>query len=140
LSQTESTRYHKIGYAGEKIDRLLVDLFLESHARRPQRIVLDLDSTDIPLHGHQEARFFHGYDDSYCYLPLYIFAGDQLLCARLRPADQDGAAGAVDAYPFAQKPECIDGFRFSARSVTMTSGCRSTGQHRADHPSPEIAR
>ena len=90
-----STRYHKIGYSSEKIDRLLVDLFLESHAARPRRIVLDLDSTDIPLHGHQERRFFHGYYNSYCYLPLYIFAGDQLLCARLRPADQDGAAGAV---------------------------------------------
>ena len=90
-----STRYHKISYSSEKIDRLLVDLFLESHCVRPRRIVLDLDSTDIPLHGHQERRFFHGYYNSYCYLPLYIFAGDQLLCARLRPADQDGAAGAV---------------------------------------------
>jgi len=90
-----STRYHKIGYSSEKIDHLLVDLFLESHARRPRRIVLDLDSTDIPVHGHQERRFFHGYYNSYCYLPLYIFAGDHLLCARLRPADQDGAAGAV---------------------------------------------
>ncbi len=57
--------------------------------------MLDLDSTDIPLHGHQERRFFHGYYDSYCYLPLYIFAGYHLLCARLRPADQDGAAGSV---------------------------------------------
>jgi hypothetical protein len=90
-----STRYHKISYSSEKIDRLLVDLFRESHATRPRRIVLDLDSTDIPLHGHQERRFFHGYYNSYCYLPLYIFAGDQLLCARLRPSDQDGAAGAV---------------------------------------------
>jgi hypothetical protein len=68
---------------------------LEAHPVRPRRIVLDLDSTDIPLHGHQERRFFHGYYDSYCYLPLYIFAGDHLLCARLRPADQDGAAGSV---------------------------------------------
>jgi len=90
-----STRYHKIGYSLEKIDHLLADLFLESHTTRPRRIVLDLDSTDIPLHGHQERRFFHGYYDSYCYLPLYIFAGDHLLRARLRPADQDGAAGAV---------------------------------------------
>jgi hypothetical protein len=96
LSRPEGSRYHKIGHSPEKIDRLLVDLFLESHARAPRRIVLDLDATDIPLHGHQESRFFHGYYDSYCYLPLYIFAGDQLLCARLRPADQDGAAGAVD--------------------------------------------
>lgn len=63
------------------IDGLLVDLFLEAHAEAPQRIVLDLDSTDVPLHGHQESRFFHGYYDSYCHLPLYIFAGDHLLCA-----------------------------------------------------------
>lgn len=90
------SRYHKIGYAEEAIDGLLVDLFLEAYAQAPPRIVLDLDSTDVPLHGHQERRFFHGYYDSYCYLPLYIFAGDHVLCARLRPADQDGAAGAVE--------------------------------------------
>ena len=96
LSRTEpKARYHKITYSSDRIDRLLVDLFLEAHRRMPHRIVLDLDSTDIPLHGHQERRFFHGFYDSYCYLPLYIFAGDHLLCARLRPADQDGAAGAV---------------------------------------------
>jgi hypothetical protein len=89
-------RYHKIGYAPEAIDKLLVDLFLESHAEAPKRIVLDLDATDIPLYGHQPERFFHGYYDTYCYLPLYIFCGDQLLCARLRPANQDAAAGAVD--------------------------------------------
>ena len=89
-------RYHKIGYSPELIDRLLVDLFLESHASAPNEIVLDLDVTDIPLYGHQPERFFHGYYDSYCYLPLYIFAGDQLLCARLRPANQDAAAGSVE--------------------------------------------
>ena len=89
-------RYHKISYSAEAIDRLLVDLYLESHRCPPDQIVLDLDATDIPLYGHQPERFFHGYYDSYCYLPLYIFAGDQLLCARLRPANQDGAAGAVE--------------------------------------------
>ena len=89
-------RYHKIGYAPEKIDTLLVDLYIESHAAMPEQIVLDLDATDIPLYGHQPERFFHGYYDSYCYLPLYIFAGDQLLCARLRPSNVDGAAGALD--------------------------------------------
>jgi len=89
-------RYHKIGYSTEAIDRLLVDLFIESHATPPTEIVLDLDATDIPLYGHQPERFFHGYYDSYCYLPLYIFAGDQLLCARLRPANQDAAAGSVE--------------------------------------------
>jgi hypothetical protein len=89
-----SGRYHKIGYSCEALDRLLCDLFLESHATPPAEIVLDLDATDIPLYGHQPERFFHGYYDGYCYLPLYIFAGDQLLCARLRPANQDAAAGA----------------------------------------------
>ncbi len=69
-----SKRYHKIDYAPEKIDALLCDLFIESHAESPEQIVLDLDATDIPLHGHQPERFFHGYYDSYCYLPLYIFA------------------------------------------------------------------
>jgi hypothetical protein len=89
-------RYHKIDYAPEKIDALLVDVFIESHAQQPEQIVLDLDATDIPLYGQQPERFFHGYYDSYCYLPLYIFAGDQLLCARLRPSNADGAAGALD--------------------------------------------
>jgi hypothetical protein len=89
-------RYHKIGYSAESIDRLLGDLYIEAHRAMPTEIVLDLDATDIPLHGHQPERFFHGYYDNYCYLPLYIFAGDQLLCARLRPANQDAAAGAVE--------------------------------------------
>jgi hypothetical protein len=91
-----SGRYHKIGYSAEALDRLLGDLFLESHSSRPEQIVLDLDATDIPLYGHQPERFFHGYYDSYCYLPLYIFAGDQLLCARLRAANKDAAAGSVE--------------------------------------------
>ena len=73
-----------------------MDLFIESHTAMPKQIVLDLDATDIPLYGHQPERFFHGYYDSYCYLPLYIFAGDQLLCARLRAANQDAAAGSIE--------------------------------------------
>jgi hypothetical protein len=88
-------RYHKISYSAESIDCLLVDVYIESHATPPEEIVLDLDATDIPLYGHQPERFFHGYYDSYCYLPLYIFAGDQLLCARLRPSNQDAAAGSL---------------------------------------------
>jgi hypothetical protein len=91
-----SLRYHKISYSAESMDRLLREVYLESHAAPPEQIVLDLDATDIPLYGHQPERFFHGYYDSYCYLPLYIFAGDQLLCARLRPANQDAAAGSVE--------------------------------------------
>jgi len=92
----KTARYHKIAYSAEALDRLLADLFIESHATPPTEIVLDLDATDIPIYGHQPERFFHGYYDGYCYLPLYIFAGDQLLCARLRPANQDAAAGSVE--------------------------------------------
>jgi hypothetical protein len=86
-------RYHKISYSAEALDRLLVELFLEAHRTPPSEIVLDLDATDTPLHGQQEGRFFHGYYGHYCYLPLYIFAGDHLLCARLRPSNQDASAG-----------------------------------------------
>jgi len=86
-------RYNKIAYAPEAIDELLVTLFLESQRKAPRSIVLDLDATDTPLHGRQEARFFHGYYNHYCYLPLYIFCGDQLLCARLRPSNMDASAG-----------------------------------------------
>jgi Transposase DDE domain group 1 len=75
---------------------LLVTMFLEAHQAPPQEIVLDLDATDDPLHGHQEGRFFHGYYDGYCYLPLYVFCGDQLLAAKLRPANIDASAGAVE--------------------------------------------
>jgi hypothetical protein len=89
------TRYKKIGYRPEAIDALLVEVFLEAHEQAPEQIVLDLDTTDLPLQGHQEGRFFHGYYDDYCYLPLYIFEGEHLLCARLRTADQDAAAGCV---------------------------------------------
>jgi Transposase DDE domain group 1 len=86
-------RYNKIAYAPEAIDEWLVTLFLESHRKAPRSIVLHLDATDTPLHGKQEARFFHGYYNHYCYLPLYIFCGDQLLCARLRPSNIDASAG-----------------------------------------------
>jgi hypothetical protein len=87
-------RYHKIGHDGAAIERLLVDLFLESHRRPPERIILDLDATDDPLHGRQEGRFFHGYYDCYCYLPLYVFCGSQLLATRLRCSNIDASAGA----------------------------------------------
>jgi hypothetical protein len=90
------SRYKKIGCHSEALDELLMQVFLEAHDEAPQQIVLDLDTTDRPLEGHQEGRFFHGYYDCYCYLPLYIFAGEHLLCARLRTADQDAAAGSKD--------------------------------------------
>ncbi len=91
----EPSRYCKIQCRQERFDGLLVDVFLEAHPEPPRRIVLDVDATDLPLHGRQEKRFFHGFYDEYCYLPLYIFAGEQLLCARLRAADGDAAAGVV---------------------------------------------
>lgn len=96
LGLRDSNRYSKIEVDTTAIDRLLVDLYVEALATAPKRIVLDLDATDLPLHGHQEQRFFHGYYDSYCYLPLYIFCGEHLLCARLRPANQDASAGSVE--------------------------------------------
>ena len=91
-----SSRYKKIVLDTGAADRLLTALYIQSQPRQPERIVLDLDATDDPLHGQQEGRFFHGYYGHYCYLPLYIFAGDQLLCARLRPANIDAAAGALE--------------------------------------------
>jgi hypothetical protein len=96
LSREEPTRYHKIAYQAAAIEALLVRLFLEAHARPPQQIILDLDATDDPLHGHQEGRFFHGYYDCYCYLPLYVFCGRHLLAAKLRRSDIDASAGSVE--------------------------------------------
>jgi hypothetical protein len=89
------SRYKKIACRTQDVERLFVSLFLQAHATPPERIVLDLDATDDPIHGHQLGRFFHGYYRSYCYLPLYIFCGEFLLCARLRPSDIDASAGAL---------------------------------------------
>jgi hypothetical protein len=96
LSQPEPTRYHKVSHDPAAIERLFVDVFLDAHRRPPAQIILDLDATDDPLHGHQEGRFFHGYYDCYCYLPLYIFCGRHLLAAKLRRSNIDGSAGAVE--------------------------------------------
>jgi len=88
-------RYKKITFWKQALDELLVKLFLESYATAPAEIILDVDTTDLPLHGKQEGRFFHGYYDQYCYLPLYIFCGEQVLCARLREANHDAAFGSL---------------------------------------------
>lgn len=96
LGRGEPTRYHRIGHDPAAIEALFVDVFLDAHRVPPGQIVLDLDATDDPIHGHQEGRFFHGYYDCYCYLPLYIFCGRHLLASRLRPSNVDGAAGAVE--------------------------------------------
>jgi Transposase DDE domain group 1 len=89
------SRYHKIGHEAAAIEGLLVALFLEAYKTPPPQIILDLDATDDPLHGHQEGRFFHGYYDGYCYLPLYVFCGRHLLAAKLRRSNIDASAGAV---------------------------------------------
>jgi len=96
LSREEPTRYHKISYDAAAIEGLFVDLFLAAHPAPPAQITLDFDATDDPLHGHQEGRFFHGYYDTYCYLPLYVFCGRHLLAAKLRPANIDASAGSVE--------------------------------------------
>ena len=89
-------RYHKIGHDPQALAAVFADVFLDAYGKPPEEIVLDLDATDDPLHGHQEGRFFHGYYDCYCYLPLYVFCGRHLLAAQLRRANIDAAAGAKD--------------------------------------------
>src|SRR5437870_5499006 len=88
-------RYKKITFWKEGVDELLVKMCIESHEKPPDQIILDVDTTDLPLHGKQEGRFFHGYYDSYCYLPLYIFCGEHVLCARLRQSNHDAYAGSL---------------------------------------------
>jgi hypothetical protein len=95
LGAGKKDRYKKITFWKEVLDELLVKIFIESYQQAPDQITLDVDSTDLPLHGKQEGRFFHGYYDSYCYLPLYIFCGEHVLCARLREANHDAAFGSL---------------------------------------------
>jgi len=89
------SRYKKITVNKHAVDAFFTNVFLQSYDKPPSIIVLDLDATDDPIHGHQLGRFFHGYYGNYCYLPLYIFCGEHLLCARLRPSDIDASAGSV---------------------------------------------
>jgi hypothetical protein len=96
LSTSADDRYKRIELDTPAVDRLLVDVFLESHPSAPRSIVIDLDATDFPIHGDQEGRFFHGYYDLYCYLPLYIFCGEHLLRARMRRSNIDASAGTTD--------------------------------------------
>jgi len=93
---TAKSPYKKIALIPKSVDHLLVDLFLESYRELPEEIILDVDATDDPLHGDQEGKYFHGYYKAYCYLPLYIFCGEQLLCARLQTANNDAAASTVE--------------------------------------------
>jgi hypothetical protein len=93
---TAEARYQKVVYNAEEIADFFVDAYLDAHPRRPGEVILDLDATDDPIHGTQEGRFFHGYYGNYCYLPLYIFAGDFLLCAKLRTSGIDASEGALE--------------------------------------------
>jgi Transposase DDE domain group 1 len=95
LNDGAASRYSKITYWRDAIDELLVEIFVEAHATAPEEIVIDVDTTDVELHGSQEGRFFHGYYDEYCYLPLYIFCGEHLLGVRLREANIDASAGSL---------------------------------------------
>jgi len=89
------SRYKKIVAQQQKLAEWFVKAYLRLNPTPPEEIVLDLDATDDPIHGHQSGRFFHGYYDSYCYLPLYIFCGEHLLLAKLRPSNIDASAGSV---------------------------------------------
>ena len=94
--EAAADRYRRIVLREEFVDQVFLDVFLQAYSKPPKQITLDLDATDDPLHGKQEGRFFHGFYGHYCYLPLYIFCGDHLLCARLRQADIDASAGTTD--------------------------------------------
>ena len=89
-------RYKKIVMQENLVDDLLVDAFLKKHEKPPECIILDFDATDDPLHGNQEGKFYHGYYREYCYLPLYVFCGNDILCARLRPSGIDASEGTVE--------------------------------------------
>ena len=95
LGGGQPDRYKKITFWRDGIEELLVDLFVEAYNAPPKEIVLDIDATDLALHGEQEGRFYHGFYGQYCYLPLYIFCGEHVLCARLRPSNIDPSAGSV---------------------------------------------
>ena len=95
IGASAKSRYKKIVARRDRMQQFFLDVFFQSHPEPPERIVLDLDATDDPLHGHQSGRFFHGYYKHYCYLPLYIFCGEHLLCARLRPSNIDASAGSL---------------------------------------------
>jgi hypothetical protein len=95
-SAGKKDRYKKIEVIPTAVERLPVELFLQAHPVAPAEIILDLDATDDPIHGNQEGRFFHGYYGGYCYLPLYIFCGEFLLLAKLRPSNIDASFGAID--------------------------------------------
>ena len=93
-------RYYKLVHHAEQVEDFFVDVFLESFEEVPEEIVLDFDPTDILLHGEQEGRFFHGYYRDYCYLPMYVFCGNQFVAARLRTSNRDASDGALELFGY----------------------------------------
>jgi len=96
ITEEYGDRYNKISWDDEQIENLFIKLFLDNYKDTGKPIILDFDATDDPLHGNQEGKFFHGYYDSYCYLPLYVFCGEYLLAAKLRTSNRDGSDGTVE--------------------------------------------
>lgn len=132
----EIDRYRRIAHEPAAIERLFVDLFLDAHAAPPKEIVLDLDATDDPLHGQQEGRFFHGYYDCHCYLPLYIFCGRHLLAAKLRRANIDASRSSSAAIRSLQgtRPAGRGGGRRGRRNCTHRRADPRALASRDDHP------
>ena len=89
-------RYHRIALDSEAAEDFFVEVFLDSFEEAPEQLVLDFDATDNPLYGRQEGRFFHGYYDHFCYLPLYVFCGKHVLVAQLRRSNIDASAGSLE--------------------------------------------
>jgi hypothetical protein len=116
------SRYKKIAVDRQAVQALFIDAFLQAFDTPPDRVVLDLDATDDPIHGHQSGRFFHGYYGHYCYLPLYIFCGDHLLCAKLRPSNIDASAGPPQADRLGDSPEVGAGAHCHSRRFGFLSG------------------
>ena len=97
LGNNKNTRCHKISANHQAIEETLLRMGVRCLPKHSQEVVIDLDASDDPLHGHQEGRFFHGFYGSYCYLPLFAFVGSVPLWAELRTSEGDAARGAVEA-------------------------------------------
>jgi hypothetical protein len=96
VSSMADSRYHRIDHDTSAIETLLVEIFLESYSKPPRQITIDLDVTDDLIHGNQEEAFFNPYYKGYCYAPLYLFCGNNLLAAKLRASNVDPAGGALE--------------------------------------------
>lgn len=100
FGEAQDDRYHRIEWDADALRGMFVDAFVASFLRPPEQIILDFDATDGPVHGEQEGRFFNAFYDGYCFLPLYVFAGEHLLAANLRSADIDAASGSTPTLAF----------------------------------------